>query len=57
ITKTEKIGIHHAQIDIKEYGTVELELDGDTTPIAVQNFIKKTKKNTPTSTDLLVIFQ
>ena len=33
------IGIHHAEIDIKDYGTVKLELDGDTAPVTVQNFM------------------
>jgi peptidyl-prolyl cis-trans isomerase B (cyclophilin B) len=33
------IGIHHAEIVIKDYGTVKLELDGDTAPVTVQNFM------------------
>ena len=33
------IGIHHAEIDIEGYGTVSIELDGDTAPITVQNFM------------------
>ena len=33
------IGIHHAEIDIADYGTVSIELDGDTAPITVQNFM------------------
>ena len=33
------IGIHHAEIDIADYGTVSVELDGDTAPITVQNFM------------------
>ena len=33
------VGIHHAEIVIKDYGTVSLELDGDTAPITVQNFM------------------
>ena len=33
------IGIHNAAIEIEGYGTVELELDGDTAPITVQNFM------------------
>ena len=37
--KVEGIGIHHAEIDIADYGTVSLELDGDTAPITVQNFM------------------
>ena len=35
----EKVGIHHAEIEIKDYGTVSVELDGDTAPITVQNFM------------------
>jgi peptidyl-prolyl cis-trans isomerase B (cyclophilin B) len=37
--KTAKIGIHQAVIEIQDYGTVTVELDGDTAPITVQNFI------------------
>ena len=33
------IGVHHAAIEIQDYGTIELELDGDTAPITVQNFM------------------
>ena len=35
----EGIGIHHAEIEIRDYGTIKLELDGDTAPITVQNFM------------------
>ena len=35
----EKIGIHHAEMEIEGYGTVSLELDGDTAPVTVQNFM------------------
>ena len=35
----EKIGIHHAELEIEGYGKVSLELDGDTAPITVQNFM------------------
>ncbi|MBQ6582268.1 MAG: peptidylprolyl isomerase, partial [Mogibacterium sp.] len=35
----EGIGIHHAEITVRDYGTIALELDGDTAPITVQNFI------------------
>lgn len=38
-TKTEKYGIHHAVIKFKDLGEVELELDGDTAPITVKNFV------------------
>ena len=33
------VGIHHAEIAIKDYGTVKVELDGDTAPVTVQNFM------------------
>ena len=33
------IGQHHAQITVKDYGTIDIELDGDVAPISVQNFI------------------
>ena len=32
-------GIHHAELDIQDYGTITLELDGDAAPITVQNFM------------------
>ena len=35
----EPIGIHHAEIEIEDYGTISVELDGDTAPITVQNFM------------------
>ena len=37
--KIEPVGIHHAEISIQDYGVVKVELDGDTAPITVQNFI------------------
>lgn len=33
-------GLHHAEIEIKDYGTIELELDADTAPASVTNFIR-----------------
>ena len=33
-------GLHHAIIEIKEYGKIKLELDADTAPITVANFAK-----------------
>lgn len=33
-------GVHHAEIVIKDYGTISLELDADTAPISVTNFVK-----------------
>ena len=32
-------GLHHAEINIKDYGTIKVELDADTAPITVTNFI------------------
>ena len=32
-------GLHHAEITIRDYGTVKVELDGNTAPITVQNFM------------------
>ena len=37
--KTEGIGTHRAEIEIQDYGTVTVELDGDAAPITVQNFM------------------
>ena len=33
-------GIHHAEITVKDYGTVKLELDGDAAPLTVTNFCR-----------------
>ena len=35
----EPIGQHHAEITVKDYGTISIELDGDAAPITVQNFM------------------
>ena len=32
-------GLHHVTIDVQDYGTIYLELDADTAPISVTNFI------------------
>ncbi len=39
VKAADPIGIHHAEIEIEGYGTVSVELDGDTAPVTVQNFI------------------
>lgn len=39
LTKAEGIGVHHAEIEIADYGTIKLELDGDEAPLTVQNFM------------------
>ena len=33
-------GLHHAEIEVKGYGTIKVELDADTAPISVTNFVK-----------------
>ncbi len=37
-------GIHHAEITIEDYGKVTVELDGDTAPITVGNFMELAKE-------------
>lgn len=36
-------GIHHVEIQVADYGTIKLELDGDTAPITVDNFLTLAK--------------
>lgn len=36
-------GLHHVTIDVKDYGTISLELDADAAPISVTNFINLAK--------------
>ena len=38
-------GIHHAEIEVKDYGTIKVELDADTAPITVTNFVKLVQDN------------
>ena len=33
-------GKHHVEIKVKDYGVIKVELDGDTAPITVANFLK-----------------
>lgn len=33
-------GLHHVEIEIEDYGTISLELDADTAPVSVTNFIQ-----------------
>jgi peptidyl-prolyl cis-trans isomerase B (cyclophilin B) len=33
-------GTHHVEIDVQDYGKISVELDADTAPITVTNFIK-----------------
>lgn len=35
-------GLHHAELQIENYGTITMELDADTAPITVANFCKLT---------------
>lgn len=39
-TNTEPVGIYYAEIVVENYGTIKLELDGDTAPITVANFVE-----------------
>jgi peptidyl-prolyl cis-trans isomerase B (cyclophilin B) len=39
-TSKELSGIHHVEIILKDYGTISVELDADSAPITVTNFIK-----------------
>ena len=36
-------GTHQAEIKVKDYGTIKVELDADTTPISVTNFVNLAK--------------
>ncbi len=36
-------GKHHAEIDVKDYGIIKVELDGDSAPISVANFMELAK--------------
>lgn len=42
-SKTEGYGIHHAVITVENYGDIKLELDGDTAPVTVENFVTLAK--------------
>lgn len=39
-TSQELTGLHHATISIEGYGDIDIELDADTAPITVTNFVK-----------------
>ena len=41
--KAEPYGIHHAVITVENYGEIYLELDGNTAPITVKNFVELAK--------------
>lgn len=37
-------GLHHVEIEVQDYGTIVLELDADTAPVSVTNFIRLTRE-------------
>lgn len=37
-------GKHHVEIEVKNYGTISVELDADTAPISVTNFVELAKE-------------
>ena len=39
-TSRELTGIHHADINIRDYGEIQVELDADTAPVTVTSFVK-----------------
>lgn len=39
----EPYGTHHAVITVENYGEIHLELDGDTAPVTVKNFVELAK--------------
>ncbi len=40
LNSAEPYGIHHAVITVENYGEIKVELDGDTAPITVKNFVE-----------------
>ena len=44
-TSKELTGTHHAEIKVKDYGEIDVELDADTAPITVTNFVKLIQDN------------
>ncbi len=36
---SKKVGIHHVEIEVENYGVISVELNGDIAPITVKNFI------------------
>ena len=44
-TTQELTGTHHAEIVVKDYGDIEVELDADTAPVTVTNFVKLVQEN------------
>lgn len=33
-------GLHHVELEVENYGVIKMELDADTAPISVENFMK-----------------
>ena len=44
-TSQQLTGTHHAAIIVKDYGEIDVELDADTAPITVTNFVKLVQDN------------
>ena len=44
-TSKQLTGTHHAEIIVKDYGKIDVELDADTAPITVTNFVKLVQDN------------
>ena len=44
-TSQQLTGTHHAAITVKDYGEIDVELDADTAPITVTNFVKLVQDN------------
>ena len=38
-----KIGMHHVEIEVEGYGVIKVELNGDEAPVSVQNFLDLAK--------------
>ncbi len=43
LDSVEPYGIHHAVITVENYGEIKVELDGDSAPITVKNFVELAK--------------
>ena len=41
---SDSAGKHHVEIEVQDYGTIAVELDGDAAPITVDNFLKLAKE-------------
>ncbi len=44
-TSKQLTGTHHAEITVKDYGEIDVELDADTAPVTVTNFVKLVQDN------------